>query len=161
MMQGRDEIKVLETIRRLVLQKVIVCYEALNTFRLCGIYTSLERSEPLRRRLKNQIGRIGLSAMAKKCNINWKVPMRTPRVCKVIQQLWNLVENYTLNFIEIQINHSEHETLQLQDKMDEEFQEPVITQVQEAPSRKLTKITPPTFQIQTSPLKKTKNHRGQ
>jgi len=138
-----------------------VCNEALNIFRICGISTSLvhgfvdlERSEPLQRRLENQIERIGISTMAKKCNIPWKVPMRTPRVCKVLQQLWSLVENYTLNFIEIQINHSEHETLQLQDKMDYEFQEPVITQVQEAPSRKLTKITPPTFQIQTSPLKR-------
>ena len=161
MTQGKDEILVLENIKRLVMQKVIVCYGALNIFRICSISTSLtndfvdlERSEPLRRRMGNQMGKIALSTMAKKCNIPWKVPMRTPRICKVIQQLWSMVENYTINFMEIQINHSEHETLQLQDQMDEEFQEPVITQIQEAPSRKTTKINPSTLQIQTSPLKR-------
>jgi len=80
--------------------------------------------------------------------------MRTPRICKVLQQLWSMVENYTLNFMEIQINHSEHETLQLQDQMDEEFQEPVITQIKKAPSRKTTEINQTTLQIQTSPLKR-------
>jgi len=53
----------------------------------------------------------------------------------------------------MQVNHSEQKTLNLQDDMDEEFQEPVITQIQEAPSRKLINIISLTLQIQTSPLK--------
>jgi len=72
MMQGKDEVKVLETIKRLVMQKVIVCYGALNIFRICSISTSLihgfvdlERSEPLRRRMGNQMGKIALNTMTK------------------------------------------------------------------------------------------------
>jgi len=137
-----------------------VCYEAFNTFRLCGISTSLvhgfidlERSEPLRRKLGNTGGKIRLSSIVKRCNLTWKVPMRTPKVCKILQQLWHLVENHTFNFIQMQVNHSEQETLDMQDMMVKEFQDPVITQIQEAPSRKLVKVISLALQIQTSPLK--------
>ena len=90
--QGWDENRVLETIRKLVFKKVIVCYEALNTFRLCGISNSLvhgfidlKRSQPLGRKFGNPGGQIRLNSMVKRCNLTWKSPMRTPKICKIIQ----------------------------------------------------------------------------
>ena len=47
--------------------------------------------------------------------------MRTPKICKTIQQLCHLVEDYTLNLIHVQTNHSDQDRLNLQDEMDEEF----------------------------------------
>ena len=59
--------------------------------------------------------------MTKKFHINGKFPMKTLPMCLILKQLWKIVEKGVINVMQLSINYTDQDVIELQNIMEDEF----------------------------------------
>ena len=171
---GKDEINMMEEIRKMVKNKVIIGYDIKKTLRLGSIFTyyfqgyiDLEKSQLLKRKSGINSTKVKLTQLTKSFHIKTKYPIRTMQRCSIYRQLWKKIELEALDILQITEQYQEQDVLELQNQMEDEFTSightpaniprTLIKETSKANSAKVQpKFPTTTLSIDTSPMKKLK-----